>query len=422
MPSSQGKTISEKILSIKSGEDARAGQIVEAEVDYVMVNDVTGPLAFIEFEALGCEPQREKIVLVPDHFVPNKDIASAEQAAEMRRFARKWGIENYYEVGRGGVCHQVMVDEGFAAPGRLIVGADSHTCTYGALNAFSTGVGSTEAAAVFAEGRLWFKVPESIRVELTGRLRKYVAGKDLAIKLITDIGVDGANYKALEFGGKGVSALPLSDRLTVANMAIEAGAKVGVFPADGKTLEFARRTARGKFRKVDADAGATYCQELIYDLTELEPMVALPHLPANGRPVSEVDVEIDQAFLGSCTNGRIEDLRIAAQVLRGKKVHPAVRMIVVPASTKIYRQALKEGLIDAFVRAGAFVSGPTCAACLGGHMGVLAKGERCVSTTNRNFVGRMGHKESEVYLASPAVVAASAVAGRITGPEAHGRK
>jgi 3-isopropylmalate/(R)-2-methylmalate dehydratase large subunit len=422
MSAAPAKTISEKILSTKSGEDAVAGQIVEAEVDYVMVNDVTGPLAFDEFEKLGCEPKRDKIVLVPDHFVPNKDVASAEQAAEMRRFAKKWGIENYYEVGRGGVCHQVMVDEGFAAPGRLIVGADSHTCTYGALNAFSTGVGSTEAAAVFAEGRLWFKVPESIRVELTGRLSEYVAGEDLVIKLITEIGVDGANYKALEFAGTGASAMPLSDRLTVSNMAIEAGAKAGIFPADEEAMAFAKSTARGKFNKVDPDPGASYCQELHYDLSQLEPMVALPHLPGNGRPVSEVDVVIDQAFLGSCTNGRIEDLRIAAAVLHGKKVHPDVRMIVVPASTKIYQQALKEGLIDQFVRAGAFVSGPTCAACLGGHMGVLAKGERCVSTTNRNFVGRMGHKGSEVYLASPAVVAASAVAGRIVAPAPHRRK
>ncbi len=412
-----GKTISEKILSSKSGVDAYAGDIVEAEIDYVMANDITGPIAFKEFEALGCEPKRDKIVLVPDHYVPNKDVASAEQAAEMRRFAHRWKIKNYYEVGRGGVCHQVMVDEGFAAPGRLIVGADSHTCTYGALNAFATGIGSTEAAACFAEGRLWFKVPESIKVELTGKMSKYVMGKDLIIKLITDIGVDGANYKTLEFCGKGLAFFPVSDRLTVSNMAIEAGGKAGVFPADSETMHFMRSHQRGKFSSVGADAEAMYDEELQYDLTELEPMVALPHLPGNGKPVSEVDTEIDQAYLGSCTNGRIEDLRIAVEVMAGRKVADGVRMIVVPASSSIYRQANKEGLLDKFIEAGAFVSGPTCGACLGGYMGVLAEGEKCVSTTNRNFVGRMGHKGSEVYLASPAVVAASAVAGRIVRPE-----
>ena len=414
---SKGKTISEKILSEKSSMDASAGDIVEANVDYVMVNDVTGPLAFVEFEKLGCEPHGEKIVLVPDHFVPNKDIASAEQAAEMRRFAQRWKIKNYYEVGRGGVCHQVMVDEGFAAPGRLIVGADSHTCTYGALNAFSTGVGSSEAAAVFAEGKLWFKVPESIRIELTGRPRPFIGGKDLIIQIITDIGVDGANYMALEFAGKGVSNLPVSDRLTVSNMAVEAGAKAGVFPADSEALHFVRQHAKGKWEKVEPDAEANYAESRSYDLSKLEPMVAMPHLPENGRRVSEVNVPIDQAFLGSCTNGRLEDLRLAASIIKGKKVAEGVRMIVVPASSRIYRQADEEGLLRVFVDAGAFVSGPTCAACLGGHMGVLAKGERCVSTTNRNFIGRMGHKDSEVYLASPAVVTASAIAGKIVAPK-----
>ncbi len=417
MPGKKGKTIAEKILSNKSGTDAFAGQIVDAEVDYVMVNDVTGPLAFHEFESLGCEPVRDKIVLIPDHFVPAKDVASAEQAAEMKRFAARWHIRNYFEVGRGGVCHQVMVDEGFAAPGRLIVGADSHTCTYGALNCFATGVGSTEAAAVFAEGRLWFKVPASIRVKVEGKFPKYVGGKDLVIKLITDIGVDGANYKALEFGGNGLAHFPISDRLTVSNMAIEAGGKAGLFPADSECMKFVRTTVKGKYERVEADKDASYVDELPYDLSVLEPMVALPHLPENGKPVSEVDVAIDQAFLGSCTNGRIEDLRIAAEIVKGKKVAEGVRMIVVPASRKIYQQADAEGLIAIFVDAGAFVSGPTCAACLGGHMGVLANGERCVSTTNRNFIGRMGHKGSEVYLANPAVVAASALSGRIVAPK-----
>ena len=411
------KTISEKIMSLKSGVDAHAGEIVVADVDYVMVNDVTGPLAFQEFEGLGCEPMRDKIVLIPDHFVPNKDIASAQQAKEMREFAKRWKITNYYEVGRGGVCHQVMVDEGFAAPGRLIVGADSHTCTYGALNAFSTGVGSSEAAAVFATGKLWFKVPESIHIMLKGRFKKYVGGKDLILKIISDIGVDGATYKTLEFGGSGIAAVSVSDRMTICNMAIEAGGKAGIFPCDSATIAFMKSSRREGFKAVYADDGAKYSQTLEYDLSKLEPMVAMPHLPSNGRMVKDVDVEIDQAFLGSCTNGRIEDLRIAAEIMKGKQVKDGVRMIVVPASVKVFKQAMEEGLLKVFVDAGAFVSGPTCAACLGGHMGVLAKGERCVSTTNRNFIGRMGHKESEVYLAGPAVVAASALTGKISLPQ-----
>ena len=410
------KTISEKIMSLKSGMDAHAGEIVVAEVDFVMVNDVTGPLAFQEFEGLGCEPIREKIVLIPDHFVPNKDIASAQQAREMREFAKRWKIDNYYEVGRGGVCHQVMVDEGFAAPGRLIVGADSHTCTYGALNCFSTGVGSSEAAAVFATGKLWFRVPESVHILLKGRFNKYVGGKDLILKIISDIGVDGATYKTLEFGGSGISAVSVSDRMTICNMAIEAGGKAGIFPCDSATIAFMKASRREGFKAVYADDGAKYSQTLEYDLSKLEPMVAIPHLPSNGRMVKDVDVEIDQAFLGSCTNGRIEDLRIAAEIMKGKQVKDGVRMIVVPASVKVFKQAMEEGLLKVFVDAGAFVSGPTCAACLGGHMGVLAKGERCVSTTNRNFIGRMGHKESEVYLAGPAVVAASALTGKISLP------
>lgn len=414
---SGAKTISEKIMSAKSGVDAHAGQIVEAEIDYVMANDITAPLAFQEFEALGCDPVREKIVLIPDHFVPNKDIASAEQAAEMRRFVQKYGIKNYFEVGRGGVCHQVMVDEGFAAPGRLIVGADSHTCTYGGINAFSTGIGSTEAAACFAEGKLWFKVPEAINVKLAGKFKKMVSGKDLIIKIITDIGVDGANYKAFEFSGPGIGNVPVSDRLTVSNMAIEAGGKAGIFPCDKATEAYVKGRVRGKYTPVAPDADAAYWKTLDYDLGDLDYMVAMPHLPSNGKRASDINVTIDQAFLGSCTNGRIEDLRAAANVLKGKKVHPDVRMIVVPASTQVYEQAMNEGLLAQFVKAGAFVSGPTCAACLGGHMGVLAKGEKCVSSTNRNFIGRMGHKDSEVYLAGPAVVAASAIAGKIVAPD-----
>lgn len=416
MSESKGKTISEKILSAKSSTNAYAGDVVEADIDYVMVNDITGPIAFREFETLSCEPMRDRIVLVPDHFVPNKDVPSAEQAKEMRSFARRYGIENYYEVGRGGICHQVMIDEGFVAPGRLIVGADSHTCTYGALGAFSTGVGSTEAAACFAEGKLWFKVPESLLVKLSGGFRKQVSGKDLILKIIGDIGVDGANYKALEFSGRGVASMTVSDRLTVANMVVEAGAKAGIFPSDKATDDFLKGIVRGRYEKVAPDGGSHYVNELEYDLSTLDYMVALPHSPGNVRAASEVDVPIDQAFLGSCTNGRIEDLRVAASIVKGKRIHPYVRMIVVPASMQVYRQALQEGLIQTFTNSGVFVSGPTCAACLGGHMGVLAEGEKCVSSTNRNFVGRMGHRSSEVYLAGPAVVAASALAGRIVVP------
>ena len=410
------KTISEKILSLKSGTDARAGDIVEADVDHVMVNDVTGPLAFQEFEALECEPMREKIVLIPDHFVPTKDVASAKQAKEMRDFAKRWGIRNYFEVGRGGVCHQVMLDNGFAYPGALVVGADSHTCTYGGVNAFATGVGSSEAAAVFATGQLWFKVPGAFRVLLKGRPSKYVGGKDLVLKLISDIGVDGATYKALEFEGPGVSALTVSDRLSVSNMAIEAGGKAGIFPCDEATVSYMNTVRKGGYNATFPDEGASYERTLEYDLSSLESMVALPHLPSNGKTARDVNVQIDQAYLGSCTNGRIEDLRLAAEIIRGRKVHPDVRMVVVPASVKVFEQAMAEGVLTELSRAGAFISGPTCGACLGGHMGILAPGERCVSSTNRNFIGRMGHRESEVYLAGPAVVTASAITGRITDP------
>ncbi|MCL1811425.1 MAG: 3-isopropylmalate dehydratase large subunit [Methanomassiliicoccaceae archaeon] len=414
---SAGKTIAEKILSSRSGKDAYAGHIVEAEIDYVMVNDVTGPIAFREFDGIGTEAKREKIVLIPDHYIPNKDVASAEQAKEMRDFARRHKIENYFEVGRGGVCHQIMVDEGFAAPGRLIVGADSHTCTYGGINAFSTGIGSTEAAVAFATGKLWFKVPETIKVDLTGRFKKNVGGKDLIIRIITDIGVDGANYKAFEFHGDGVGNIGVSDRLTVSNMAIEAGGKAGIFPCDRLTKEYIKNTVKGEYTPVEADPDAEYCQILRYDLSDIESMVAFPHLPSNGRAVKDSDVKIDQAYLGSCTNGRIEDMRAAAAVIKGKNVHPDVRFLVVPASQKVYRQMLDEGLIKIFLDAGAFISGPTCGACLGGYMGILAAGERAVSSTNRNFIGRMGDKASEVYLAGPEVVAASAVAGRIITPD-----
>ena len=411
-----GKTIAEKVLSAKSGKDVQAGEIVEAKIDYVMVNDITAPAAFDEFEALCAPILRDKIVLIPDHYVPNKDVASAKQAQKMRDFAKKHRIKSYFEVGRGGVCHQLMIEQGFVAPGRLIVGADSHTCSYGALGAFATGIGSTEAATVFARGVLWFKVPESMKFNVSGRLGKWVSGKDIALTMIGDIGVEGARYACMEVGGSSISSLPISDRITISNMGIEAGAKACIIPPDNKVDDYLRHRVRGKYKHVLADADATYSDSREYDGREIVPVVAKPFLPSNVAPASEVSVDIDQAYLGSCTNGRIEDLRIAAKILRGRKVNSSVRMIVVPATKEVFDLAVKEGLVKVFSDAGAFVSGPTCGACLGGYIGVLAPGERCVSSTNRNFVGRMGAKDSEVYLASPAVVAASAVKGRITDP------
>lgn len=411
-------TIAEKILARASGKaEVEPGEIVEAEIDYVMVNDVTGLPAFGVFEELHAEPIREKIVLIPDHYVPNKDIPSAAQAKAMREFARKYRLPNYFEVGRGGVCHQLMIEEGFAAPGRLIVGADSHTCSYGALGAFSTGIGSTEAASAMALGRLWFKVPETQKYVVDGPLNRYVMGKDIILHIIGEIGVDGALYKSMEFYGSAIEALGLADRISISNMAIEAGAKAGIIPPDEKVFQYLRGRVRGNYTPVYADVGARYSETIELKAREIRPTVARPFLPSNVAPAADLsDVTIDQAYLGSCTNGRIEDLRIAAEILRGRKVHEGVRMIVVPASTRVYAQAMEEGLFKVFIEAGAYVSGPTCGACLGGYMGVLAKGERCISSTNRNFIGRMGHKESEVYLANPAVVAASAVKGHITDP------
>ena len=382
-----------------------------------MVNDVTGPIAFREYDKLGTdELYKDKMVLIPDHYVPAKDIDSAAQAKEMREFAQKHRIPNYFEIGKSGVCHQLMVEEGFAAPGRLIVGADSHTCTYGAVNALSTGIGSTEAAAVFATGKLWFKVPETIKVVVKGEFNRYVGGKDFILRIITDIGVDGANYKAFEFHGD-VQNISVPDRLAISNMAIEAGGKAGIFPCDDLTREYIKDSVRGEYEPVEADDDAVYCRTLEYDLSKLEPFVSYPHLPSNGRPVREADVRVDQAYLGSCTNGRIEDMRIGAEIVKGRHVAPGVRMIVVPASQRVLKQMADEGLIDIFIEAGAFVSGPTCGACLGGYMGILAPGEVAVASTNRNFIGRMGAKDSFVYLAGPAVVAASAIAGRIVTPD-----
>ena len=411
-----GKTIAEKILSAKARKPVEAGEIVEAEVDYVMANDITGPAAFDEFEELCAPILRNKVVLIPDHYVPNKDVASAKQAKKMRDFARKHRLKNYYEVGSGGVCHQLMIEQGFVAPGRLIVGADSHTCSYGALGAFATGIGSTEAATVFARGVLWFKVPESMKYRVAGKLPKYVSGKDVILTIIGDIGVEGARYASMEVEGSSISSLPLSDRITISNMGIEAGAKACIIPPDAKGDKYLKGRVRGRYKSVFADSEASYSDVREYDGTEMVPVVAKPFLPSNVVPASEIDVEIDQAYLGSCTNGRIEDLRIAAKILKGRKIHRNVRMIVVPATKEVFDMAVKEGLMKVFSDAGAFISGPTCGACLGGHMGVLAPGERAVSSTNRNFVGRMGAKDSEVYLASPAVVTASAIKGRIADP------
>lgn len=404
-------TIAEKIL------DGEAGEIVEREVDYIMVNDITGVPAFEVLDELAYDIKEEKAVVVQDHYVPNKDVDSAEQAKALRNYARKYKIANYYEIGKGGICHQVMIEAGYVAPGRLIIGADSHTCSYGALGAFSTGVGSTEAAAAMATGRLWFKVPETQKFVIRGEPKRYVMGKDIILHIIGDIGVSGSLYKSQEFYGTAIESLNLSDRITISNMAIEAGAKAGIIPPDDKVFEFLEGRVRGDYKSVYADGKESEYEAVYeYDASEIVPTVAKPFSPANTAPASELDVPIDQAYLGSCTNGRIEDLRVAAAILSGKKISPDVRMIVVPASEAVFVQAIEEGVIQIFLAADAFVSGPTCGACLGGHMGVLAKDERCISTTNRNFIGRMGHKDSEVYLANPAVVAASAIKGRITDP------
>lgn len=410
------RTIAEKILAAKAQKEVSPGEIVEAEVDYVMVNDITAPAAFDEFEDMCTPVLEKKIVLIPDHYVPNKDVASAIQAKKMRDFAKKYKIRNYFDIGSGGVCHQVMIESGFVAPGRLIVGADSHTCSYGALGAFATGIGSTEAATVFARGLLWFKVPESMKFVVDGRLGKHVMGKDIILTIIGDIGVEGALYKSMEVQGTAISSLSVSDRITISNMGIEAGAKTCIIPPDVKVDEYLKGRVRGPYDKTIADPEAIYADIREYVGEEIVPVVAKPFLPSNVAPAAEVGVEIDQAYLGSCTNGRIEDMRVAAAILKGRKVKDGVRLLVVPASKQVFDQASSEGLFKVFSDAGAFISGPTCGACLGGYMGVLAPGERCVSTTNRNFVGRMGHKDSEVYLASPAVVAASAVAGRIVDP------
>lgn len=416
-----GMTMTEKILAKHAGIDVvKPGQLINCKLDIVLANDVTAPPAIKEFEKIG-KPvfDNTKIALVPDHFTPNKDIKSAGLAKIVRDFAHKHNIVNYFEIGRVGIEHVILPEKGIVAPGMVTIGADSHTCTYGALGGFSTGVGSTDLGVALATGEAWFKVPETIKVNITGKKPKYICGKDVMLTLIGMIGVDGALYKALEFAGEGVKELNMTDRLTIANMAIEAGAKNGIFPVDDETLNYIKDRVTKPYEIVEADSDATYCQTVEINLSELKPVVAFPHLPENTHSVESIKepITIDQVVIGSCTNGRLEDLAIAASILKGHKVHPNVRCIIIPGSQQVYLDAIHNGYVDTFIEAGAAVSTPTCGPCLGAHMGIMTAGERCVSTTNRNFRGRMGHVDSEVYLASPYVAAASAILGKITTPE-----
>jgi len=416
-----GMTITEKILCHHTDlKELHPGMLINAKVDIALGNDITAPIAIKEFRKAGGLKvfDREKVVLVPDHFTPNKDIDSAQQCKFIRDFAREQEITHYYEVGRAGIEHALLPEQGIVLPGDLVIGADSHTCTYGALGAFATGVGSTDLAAAMMTGEVWFRVPETIKIVFHGTMQKWVSGKDLILSLIGLIGVDGARYKAMEFTGETVSTLGMADRLTIANMVIEAGAKNGIFIPDDITKEYVQERAKRPYTFYTSDPDAAYEAVIDIDAGTIEPQVAFPHIPSNVRGISHVgNVKIDQVIIGSCTNGRIEDLRAAAGILKKRKAAPSLRLIIVPATQEIYKMALKEGLIEIFIDAHAVVSPPTCGACLGGHMGVLADGERALSTTNRNFVGRMGHTGSEVYLASPAIAAASAVLGRIAGPE-----
>lgn len=411
----------EKILAARAGKDkVKPGDLVSVKVDLALGNDITAPVAIKEFERFGLDRvfDPEKIVLVPDHFTPNKDIAAAEQVMVMRRFAEKYKIKHYYEVGRMGIEHALLPEQGLVWPGAVIIGADSHTCTYGAIGAFATGVGSTDLAAAMAIGEVWFKIPPTIRFEYDGALPEWVGGKDLILLTIGRIGVDGARYRAMEFTGSAIDKLSIDGRLTMANMAIEAGGKCGYVQPDDITFEYLEGRVKHPYSAVYSDGDASYEQTFSFDINNLEPQIAFPPSPDNVRPVSEASgIELQQVVIGSCTNGRIEDLRVAASVIKGKKVHPRVRLLVIPATQQIYRQALEEGLLATFVDAEAAVSTPTCGPCLGGHMGILARGEKALATTNRNFIGRMGHPESEVYLSGPAVAAASAVAGEIVHPE-----
>ena len=416
-----GMTMTEKILAKHAGvSQVTPGQLVTCDLDMVLANDVTAPPAIKEFEKIG-KPvfDNTKIALVPDHFTPNKDIKSAGLSKIVRDFAHKHNIVNYFEVGRVGIEHVILPEKGIVAPGMLTIGADSHTCTYGALGGFSTGVGSTDLGVALATGQAWFKVPESIKVNITGKKPAGICGKDVMLTLIGMIGVDGALYKALEFTGDGISELSMTDRLTIANMAIEAGAKNGIFPVDEKTLAYVKERVTKPYEVVTADDDAVYCQTVEINLSELKPVVAFPHLPENTHTVESIKepITIDQVVIGSCTNGRLEDLAIAASILKGHKVHPHVRCIIIPGSQQVYLDAIHAGYVDTFIEAGAAVSTPTCGPCLGAHMGIMTAGERCVSTTNRNFRGRMGHVDSEVYLAGPYVAAASAILGRIATPE-----
>ena len=415
-----GMNMTEKILAKHAGLDSvTAGQLIFCQLDMVLANDVTAPPAIKEFEKIGRPVfDNTKIALVPDHFTPNKDIKAAGLAKTVREFAKKHQIKNYFEIGRVGIEHVILPEKGIVGPGMLTIGADSHTCTYGAVNGFSTGVGSTDLGVAMATGQAWFKVPKAIKVVLTGKKPKYICGKDVILTLIGMIGVDGALYKAIEFAGEGVAELTMTDRLTISNMAIEAGGKNGIFPFDEITKEYVEGRVQQPYEAVAPDEDASYEKVIEIDLSKLTPVVAFPHLPGNTHPVSDIDkIKIDQVVIGSCTNGRLEDLRQAAEVLKGHSVHPDVRCIVIPGSQQVYLDAVHEGLVDIFINAGAAVSTPTCGPCLGAHMGIMAAGEKAVSTTNRNFRGRMGHVDSEVYLAGPYVAAASAILGYIAVPE-----
>jgi 3-isopropylmalate/(R)-2-methylmalate dehydratase large subunit len=418
-----GMTITEKILAAHSGrESVKPGDFISARLDLVLGNDITSPIAISEFKKVGVDQvfDREKVALVPDHSTPNKDIKSAQQSKIVREFAQEYGIVNYFEVGRVGIEHALVPDQGLVLPGDVVIGADSHTCTYGAIGAFSTGIGSTDMAAGMALGEVWLRVPETIKLVYTGKKRKWVSGKDFILYTIGKLGVDGALYKTMEFTGEAIRQLPIAERFTMCNMAIEAGGKNGIIEPDEITLEYIKARAKREYTLYKSDPDANYSQVVEFDVSQIEPTVSFPHLPENAKPISEaaaLNIGIDQVVIGSCTNGRIEDLRVAAEILKGKKVNPKVRAIIIPGTQEIYLQAIKEGLAEIFINSEAVFSTPTCGPCLGGHMGILAAGERAVSTTNRNFVGRMGHPSSEVYLASPAVAAASAIVGRIASPE-----
>lgn len=420
-----GMTMTQKILAQAAGlAQVQAGQLIEAQLDLVLGNDITSPVAIKEMDKMKVQGvfDKDKIALVPDHFVPNKDIKSAEHCKCVREFARRNEITNYFEVGEMGIEHALLPEKGLTVAGDVIIGADSHTCTYGALGAFSTGVGSTDMAAGMATGKAWFKVPAAIKFNLTGKPAEWVSGKDVILHIIGMIGVDGALYKSMEFTGEGIKNLSMDDRFTIANMAIEAGGKNGIFPVDDVAMTYMKEHSKREWKVFEADKDAVYDEEYTIDLSTLRPTIAFPHLPENTKTIDEIteNVKIDQVVIGSCTNGRIDDLRIAAEILADNKVKKGIRCIVIPATQKIYLQAMEEGLLKIFIEAGAVVSTPTCGPCLGGYMGILAENERCVSTTNRNFVGRMGHVDSEIYLASPAVAAASAVTGKISSPEELG--